>query len=157
MYARKIAPVWDIFLHVKMLINLSGFFYSQWAGVAVQRPFDLLQGRTLISFVPPLQLPCLSLETLKGSLCSGYTEARSRLLDTCSTAPDWKLQKNCRHGSGVMPVVGRKLKGTFLDYYILTCFSPYSSLFSVQTNCFFKFPSKFWCKQAGIEQALSRH
>jgi len=66
-------------------------------------------------------------------------------------------KKNCRHESGVMPVVGRKLKGTFLDYYILTCFSPYSSLFSVQTNCSFKFPSKLWCKQAGIEQALSRN
>ena len=38
MYARKIATVWDIFLHVKMLINLSGFFYSQWGSVAVQGP-----------------------------------------------------------------------------------------------------------------------
>ena len=66
-------------------------------------------------------------------------------------------KKNCRHGSGVMPVVGRKLEGIFLDYaymyHILTCFSPASSLFSVQTNV----PSSFLQNSGANKQALSRH
>ena len=81
--------------------------------------------------------------------------------DHACLIPAWLHQignckKNCRHGSGVMPVVGRKLEGTFLYYQILTCFSPASSLFFSPNKCSFKFPSKFWCKQAGIEQAWAR-
>ena len=41
-------------------------------------------------------------------------------------------KKNCRHGSGVMPVVGRKLEGTFLDYphfdLLFPCFQSFFSL-----------------------------
>ena len=62
-------------------------------------------------------------------------------------------KNSCRHGSGVMPVFGRKLEGTFLYYQILTCFSPASSLFSVQTNV----PSSFLQNSGANKQALSRH
>ena len=62
-------------------------------------------------------------------------------------------KKNCRHGSGVMPVVGRKLEGTFLYYQILTCFSTAFSLFSDQTNV----PSSFLQNSGANKQALSRN
>ena len=61
-------------------------------------------------------------------------------------------KKNCRHGSGVMPVAGRKLEGTFLYYQFLTCISPAFSLFSVQTSV----PSGFLQNSGANKQASAR-
>ena len=105
----------------------------------------------------PLLRPKLEAGTIRSSFCSANALATLKpdhaYLIPARLHQIGNCKKNCRHGSGVMPVVGRKLEGTFLDYHILTCFSPASSLFSVQTNV----PSSFLQNSGANKQALSRH